>query len=471
MLACSNESLYEDFNFLPETPPVVEEMCTFVSMEQASSVAQAFLNKHIDAAISTRMAASEPTITTVEEDGVPQMYIINYPNGGWAIVSATRNYFPILAFSEKGYFVLNEEAPGGLLAWMEDTQESIKRSVVLDDETRFNVRSMWRRYEAKENDAFFEIEHNNAGTTRSWSRFNERVAELQQQYHLLDYRFYRLSDLLFTCAGAALPSWSIQGLYNRAIEFQSPLEFTIVGIRVEAISHLIGPLLTTRWHQNYPFNSATPFRDAGCGPVAMAQIMNFHRFPQQIIHNGHFINWNNMPDAARTNSEAGSAPQLIAYAGLVLGASQWPGGTAVFPWRVVEGFQWASYSATRRNHNNSEVINELINNRRPVMMFGSRNTVNVTNSHYWVCDGVIRGGQRIFYFAKFLKQGWIYVRGSHHVNCSYMCGCNPGVVLQEFTMFHMNWGWDSRHNGWFTGANSPLGNFQHHRRNYFIHPR
>ena len=78
MLACSSESpyVYEGTPFLPETPPIVEDFCTFVSTEQAGSVAQAFLGRHTDVGISTRMAGEEPTITTVYERGEPKMHIV-----------------------------------------------------------------------------------------------------------------------------------------------------------------------------------------------------------------------------------------------------------------------------------------------------------------------------------------------------------------------------------------------------------
>ena len=101
------------------------------------------------------------------------------------------------------------------------------------------------------------------------------------------------------------------------------------------------------------------------------------------------------------------------------------------------------------------------------MMFGSRNTVNVTNSHYWVCDGVRSLTRRIFYFAEFL------IGGNFRYDGTGSTSCNPRETMDSFLMFHMNWGWRSG-NGWFFGsnsANSPNGNFQHHRRNYFVHPR
>ena len=44
----------------------------------------------------------------------------------------------------------------------------------------------------------------------------------------------------------------------------------------------VGPLLTTAWHQDAPFNNHTPIINgehapAGCVPIAIAQVVNYHQ--------------------------------------------------------------------------------------------------------------------------------------------------------------------------------------------------
>lgn len=51
----------------------------------------------------------------------------------------------------------------------------------------------------------------------------------------------------------------------------------------------VKPLILTRWGQHHPFNLLCPKTEstkgeatnmlAGCGPVAMAQMVNYHRYP------------------------------------------------------------------------------------------------------------------------------------------------------------------------------------------------
>ena len=56
----------------------------------------------------------------------------------------------------------------------------------------------------------------------------------------------------------------------------------------------VGPLLTTEWHQDYPFNRYTPIKGekhapAGCVPIAIAQVVNYH---QRL--DGENIAWNHL---------------------------------------------------------------------------------------------------------------------------------------------------------------------------------
>ena len=56
------------------------------------------------------------------------------------------------------------------------------------------------------------------------------------------------------------------------------------------------PMLATKWHQSFPFNSRFPYGEddgkyfengvmlAGCGPIAVAQVLYFHRMPT-VLHN------------------------------------------------------------------------------------------------------------------------------------------------------------------------------------------
>jgi hypothetical protein len=464
--SCSEEisiNLNED---IEEKMPSTPDFESFVSSEQASEVATAFFNKTTTRNNGAIVQKTIASMETIKENDKPLMYIINYANGGFIIIGATRNYYPVLAYSEENTFILNEKMYA-LLSWMEDTKEEIKESDTQGDDTLFERRNMWRHYETEHIDTDSTISGTTLRSTmEEYIAFGNRRIELRNQYYDYGYMYYRLSDLEYA---NLLPMDALNCLFNTAEAIGSPPYFTIVGVRSEYHSNQIGPLLTTNWHQNSPYNSAipNPNLDAGCGPVAMAQIMNFHKYPHQLTYNGILINWNTMPNNATNISNAGSVPHLIAAAGMALWTiyTQW--GSAVLPGQVDNGFRKFLYNASNKSYNHQDVINE-IGRRRPVMMYGSRNTVNITNSHYWVCDGVKTATSSTYYFAEFRIGG---PGNYNYINPGGATGCNPHEVGYSSVGFHMNWGWGvNGGNGWYSGANSPNGNYQHHRRNFLVHP-
>ena len=103
-------------------------------------------------------------------------------------------------------------------------------------------------------------------------------------------------------------------------------------IRRSPAKKAIGPLLTTRWDQDSPYNNMTPTVTTsngktehcvtGCVATAMAQVMNFYKYPNATIADipgytseengfnidaipaGAKIDWNNMADTYNSNSTA-----------------------------------------------------------------------------------------------------------------------------------------------------------------------
>lgn len=79
-------------------------------VSQATEVAGLFLAANGKDAVTTRNGSIEPDAfsgktvkdikTVYGEDNTPSMYIINYEGGGFVIVGATKNYYPILAYSD-----------------------------------------------------------------------------------------------------------------------------------------------------------------------------------------------------------------------------------------------------------------------------------------------------------------------------------------------------------------------------------
>lgn len=58
-----------------------------------------------------------------QDSEIPQLYIINFKEGGFIIISADKRIEPILAYSESSNFPLNDfsNMPFGLSFWLNST--------------------------------------------------------------------------------------------------------------------------------------------------------------------------------------------------------------------------------------------------------------------------------------------------------------------------------------------------------------
>ncbi len=109
---------------------------TFVSLDKATEVADLFFIKLTEGNVSTgsdlKSHRGSTLVETLSESGNPLMYIINYPSGGFVIMGSTKNYYPVLAYSDRNSFEITAEM-NGLSDWLEETKEAIKTSNVLKD--------------------------------------------------------------------------------------------------------------------------------------------------------------------------------------------------------------------------------------------------------------------------------------------------------------------------------------------------
>lgn len=429
----------------------------FVSITNATDIATLFfgsLSNNPTTKSKSRLASTE-TILNSKNTNEPLMYVINYTDGGFVIVGATKNYYPILAYSSENSFILNEDM-GGLVVWLEETKEAIRQSEALEEETKSEMRNLWRYYELKNNNITTSLKTKSYDPAQE-AAFQARIEELQNGLGS-DYQYYRLSDVFYS--GDFPDTYDAYIHYcDMANNFGSPLEYTIVGLAGGYNLNEVGPLLTTHWQQydyynllclNYP-------GPAGCGTIAEAQIMKFHQFPTT-------YNWSGMPNTLATNA----TQVLIRDIHSRLGSS-----TTVDTERAA--FQYFGYNATIHNHNSQSVHNEIFNNKKPILMGGYPSSFlgfPTGDGHSWVCDGTSYSYYHMNYFIEFLTGGsgnYSYTNLDYAPSLEYPVNVNGG----SSSYFHMNWGWgpsSQTPNAWYSSNNvaTHLGNFQYVRENIYV---
>jgi hypothetical protein len=125
---------------------------SFVSVTKATDIAATFFGQLTNDPLtkSYDRDTSTETVRDAKNDNAPMMYVINYCGGGFVVVSATKDYYPILAYSDENDFVLSDDMEG-VAVWMEETKEAIRQSGSLDEATKAKIHRLWQQYETNVN--------------------------------------------------------------------------------------------------------------------------------------------------------------------------------------------------------------------------------------------------------------------------------------------------------------------------------
>jgi len=427
-----------------------------VSPEEATSVSEKFLNSQN----SRKINSKNFSIQTIREGHDPLVYIFNYADGGFTIVSACRDFFPILAFSEDNSFIIEEEM-GGVTDWLKEIEFSIKNSNSFDDGTKSSIAAMWKCFEDSEDDVPIILKRNDAE-----SALLSRLSYLKSQYGYLGFTIFERLSNSQSYFGNYPSLWS--GLCSVANAYSSPTNYTIVGLKFDLVGKhtQYGPLLSTQWNQGYPFNYLNNGTSIGCLPVAMAQVMRYHQWPAN-------FNWINMPNSYNgTNASAiinSDLPSLMQNIRSALGMVSGQTGAYVSDAKIA--FQNYGYTVTQSSHYIHDVRLEILNNNRPVLMTGHDASVG----HAWVCDGIHTTYVNISYFVEYMVD-YKYGSYTYSIPSGQPTPTNPGNAANasgtvEYTYFHMNWGWGGSRDAWFLNNDIDLpgqGNYNTSRINLYI---
>jgi len=367
-------------------------------------------------------------------------YIVNNDGGGWTIVSATKDYYPILAYSDKNNLILDRSNINlGLEIWLDETIRAIESSKNINSQTSSQIAMEWLKYTPEEQRG--QRANILPGNSPEAIMCRNRLKELNETYYNDGWSFMPLSASTIT-----LPNQ----VYNTANQYGSPYIYTIVGIKDVSQYVKVEPLLTTKWGQTDGYNDLCPDNaKAGCVPIAMAQIMNFHRYPSS-------FDWENMENDKPTYA----SQYLIADIGETIDVNYGSDSSSADISDAKEGFNFYGYNVTRKEHRSHEVAFEIGHFKRPVYMRGQKGFLR--NGHAWVCDGVIQNIAEYQYYVEYINNGSYDNLGETFMDLPGQCGG------QSYVFFHMNWGWKGVHDGWYITATPSDKNYEYDRENLYV---
>ena len=421
-----------------------------VTKQTAENVANLFSKR----TFASRSADSDIQDVCAINDSIgnPLCYVINYTNStGFIIVSATKDYHPILAYSDTGRFEVDKINTNGTSVWLDEQSHYLSLASELPDSIKMKYRAMWTQYSTQELD--FE-------SSRSESDVYNLISRSINGWTNQGYTVYRLSEYKNSDEFRNLPSDVQETLLYLPSGYANPNyggceNVSFVLKKDVGTYNYVSPLLNTTWGQWGNYNLYVPTNcPVGCIAVAVGQIMKYYQYPTTDFA------WSSMPNNYATTATA----TLMADIGQKVKMDYKPTGSSAKNSDALNALiNNYNYSASKIDHNASLVRNEL-DNGRPVYMTGFNDSdffglIN-EEGHAWVCDGYHNSNTIYEYKLMTLEQ----------CPSSY----EPTMFLNPYTTtihesytpsyYHMNWGLDGTCNGYYLDDNMviTLGNETYH---------
>lgn len=330
---------------------------------------------------------------TINDDmGIPALYIANYKDDGFIVISADERHVPICAVVEHGKYSATD-IPSGMLDWFNITIENISK-------IRLGV-AVGNNYANQE---WLRVVGN---ADLDPSSFPSTCCPECPNYP---------ECLIDPFIGCGEPDLHCNGGGNG--DPCSPY-FTIIK----------GPLLSTLWGQDCTYNEMCPDKDCGvcssnenawtgCIATAISQVLRYWSSPSSQNYD-----YSSMPNSWGN----GEVQRMMRDVGDSVDMDYGCSGSSAYGDEIPKSLKstFGFGSAERDNYTSGsyQKVIQNIDSEQPVILDGcsTKKKKNLglwtvySSCHAWVCDGYEDSSNKCYSILK----------------------------------FHMNWGWDGRFNGWY----------------------
>ncbi len=386
--------------------------------EDKNSVSESIVDRYITAVIglpSTK--ASQTDITPVLEQGDTVMYLVNYPDGGWELLSADKRIPTRLMVGEEGSMSLEEmeNHPGMsiLLNEMRLKIHAVKQSD--QEEPVTDVGILW--------DKVAPDPLMTKSSTITWLQIGQETVHLDSVYvgHLVSthwnqqdtyrnynkYVPYTSNTKQYHCPAGSLPVAAAQvaAYLNKKLNITTSARF--LGVNCSA------------YYNDTPVSYGTFIPNTSTYVSDNALYWRYVRGemgPQENIDNAVAV--------------------LLAFWGWKLDAQYSPDETSANMNNVPDVFEDEySISCEATTWNSGQAISQIVHNDMPVIVSGDRIAADGSNiGHAWIIDG--------YYHCTTLAN--YYYQGFDTSNPDTPLYKTVQEVLSEEEYFLMNWGYGSQ---------------------------
>ncbi len=384
----------------------------------------------------------------VNNEGLPILYAINFEEGGFTLVSASKKYYPIVGESENGLFD-DEIYKTGISILLEEYKQDIAKCAALPKDSTVLFRALWGQYIKRP-----EIESQAIKTVQTRDGLLSILSDSQAEWAENGFNYQSLSE--------GCPDGLPSSTYNDFCLTAQSLMNTEYADDYMDLSFILspdpdyyyqkGPLVTSCWNQWYPYNTYTPTNQYGnhyplcCLTVALGQIMRFHEWPQS-------YSWSSMPNSGYSTVTA----QFLKDVGEAINTDYTDSSSSLADVISALDEEYDYHYDAYYYHDLTRLFNSVAHDR-PVIMSGLDSS---GEGHAWICDG----------FRRYRNANSVFILMILSTS-SPMVFETAGQYGSETNTFkqHINWGYsDTSYSGWF--VDYYCHGFSSTRRNlYNIYP-
>jgi hypothetical protein len=312
------------------------------------------------------------------KDNLNVFYVVNYKEGGFAILSADKRTPSVLAYSETNSFNTDTDLPPGLSEWMEGIKTNIS-----------DIRKKNIKYIGQDNLIINRIAKvdNMKGKNISIKPFEKNNIVTQ----------------------------------NGKLSVLPPDE---PPVECESFSTYTEPLIQTTWGQGSGYNNSFPYISGvgtgngraytGCMATAMGQIIRYHQYPNTYNYS---IMPNKVTYANELSSGTNEMSDMLYAAAQSMGMSYTSTSSGAYNSNLIWAFKNIfNYSndineiTFPQTNSSLSLMKNQIDMNRPFIMTGIQSNANA--GHAWVVDGY-----QMYYH------------------------CMENGLYAGYLSFYMNWGW------------------------------
>lgn len=397
-----------------------------VDVEDAANVAILFSKKHPE----TRLASNDVLSVTpyVDNNGNALFYCVQFVNNGYVLVSSNKKAIPILGYSNSGFF---DSSNGGMQVWLDEVCSALTK--IYSDTTAVYDFEWLRFVKSAQVPMPTRVSHN----MDTWKYEMQKEVKGKSEYiRLADYEYYSCEFIDYDDLNKYVPEEQLTDLQTQLVRECEELGYSKDDIFCQVFlcgdDEEVGPLLSTDWSQNAPYNGAVS-GNLGCVTVAVGQFMNYYRYPT-------YKNWTEISSYGSTEQQV-----FLKEVGERLGidyTSSDRGATIDDALRVLGNYGYEVYKT--EDISDGDLRHNIYDNNQVVICRGRTNQIlgmDAGDGHMWVIDGV-RTGRSDIIVDIYAPLKSLYVsrevpedENPYHIYIE----THPGSYRSSL-YFHMNWG-------------------------------